>query len=131
MFVKHAEEGKITVLIVYVDDIVLTGNHEKEITHVKALLSKEFEMKDHGNLRYFLGMEVARSAGIAISQRKYVLDLLTETGMLGSKPTDTPMDANVKLGVRKDCPLADKGRYQRLVGKLRYLTHTRPTLDLL
>lgn len=124
--VKHSEEGKISVLIVYVDDIVLTGNREKEIMHVKALLSREFEMKDLGNLRYFLGMEVARSsAGIAISQRKYVLDLLTETRMLGSKPTDTPMDANVELGVRKDCPLDDKGRYQRLVGKLIYFTHIR------
>lgn len=86
-------------------------------------------MKYFGNLRYFLGMEVARSSvGIAISQMKYALDLLTESGMLGSKTMDTPMDANIKLGVKKYFPLAYKGRYQRLFEKSIYLTHTRPDI---
>ena len=72
------------ILIVYVDDIVLTGNHEEEIRRLKGLLSREFEIKDLGLLRYFLGMEVARSSkGISVSQRKYVLDLLRETSMSG------------------------------------------------
>ncbi|KZV33236.1 Cysteine-rich RLK (receptor-like protein kinase) 8 [Dorcoceras hygrometricum] len=70
-------EGKLTVIIVYVDDIVLTGNNADEMVHIKALLSKEFEMKDLGHMKYFLGMEVARSSqGISVSQRKYILDLL-------------------------------------------------------
>lgn len=70
---------------------------------VKALLSKEFEMK------YFFGMEVVRaSLGIYISQSKYVIDLLKESGMLGSKSVDTPMDANVKLEGENDSPLVDK-----------------------
>lgn len=69
-------------------------------------------------------MEVARSRkGISVSQRKYSLDLLAETGMLGCKPAETPMDSTIKLGVNPDSAPVDKGRYQRLVGKLIYVTH--------
>ena len=62
-----------------------------------------------------------------MSQRKYVLDLLQETGVSGCRPADTPMDPNVKLWEKGDTPV-DKGRYQRLVGKLIYLAHTRPDI---
>ena len=96
---------------------------------LKGLLSQEFEIKDVGHLKYFLGMEVARSSkGISISQWKYVLDLLNETGMMGCKPVDTLMDPNVKLGPRTGGTTVDKGRYQQLVGELIYLTHTRPDI---
>ncbi|RVW58055.1 Retrovirus-related Pol polyprotein from transposon RE1 [Vitis vinifera] len=91
--------------------------------------TKEFEIKDLGNLKYFLRMEIARSKkGIAVSQRKYVLDLLNETGMLGCKPAETPMDTTVKLEESDGSAPVDKGRYQRLVGKLIYLSHTRPDI---
>ena len=74
-------------------------------------------------------MEVARSRkGGVVPQCKYVLDLLKETRMLKSKSTDTPMDLIVKLGAKKDSAPVDKGRYQRLVGKLIYLSHTRPNI---
>ena len=129
LFVKHFPEGKLAILIVYVDDIILTGNHEGKIDLLKKLLTKEFEIKDLGNLKYFLGMEIVRSKkGIAVSQRKYVLDLLNETGMLGCKPAETPMDSTVKLEESDGSPPVDKGRYQRLVGKLIYLSHTRPDI---
>ncbi|RVW57066.1 Retrovirus-related Pol polyprotein from transposon TNT 1-94 [Vitis vinifera] len=97
LFVKHFPEGKLAIIIVYVDDIILTGDHEEKIDLLKKLLTKEFEIKDLGNLKYFLRMEIARSKkGIAVSQRKYVLDLLNEIGMLGCKPAETPMDTTVK-----------------------------------
>lgn len=72
-----------------------------------------------GVLKYLLEMEMTRSSiELSISQRKYVLDFLKETGMLASKPLETPMDANVKLGEdHSDLPMVDKMRYQRLVGK--------------
>ena len=130
LFLKHAPCGDMTALIVYVDDIVITGNNEGEIQKLKGFLAKEFEVKDLGNLRYFLGMEVARSKkGISVSQRKYVLDLLEETGMSDCKPAETPMDYTTKLGSIQDSPPVDKGRYQRLVGKLIYLSHTRPDIS--
>ena len=85
-----------------------------------------------GTLKYFLGMEVARSRkGILVSQQKYMLDLLKEIGMLGCKLADTPMDSNSKLGRNTDSAPVDKGRYQRLVGKLNYLSHKRPDISLL
>ena len=106
----------------YVDDIILIGDHEKELCRLKALLAKEFEIKDLENLKYLLGMEVARSKkGIVVSQRKYILALLNETKMLGSKPADIPMDSNIKLSSVEDNAPVDKGRYQKLVGKLIYL----------
>lgn len=129
MFIKHSSVGKMAVLIVYVDDIVLTGDDKEEIPRIKNVLTKEFEIKDLGNLKYFLGMEIARSKkGIFVSQRKYVLDLLKDTAMLDCKPADTPMDSTTKLGSIQDSAPIEKGRYQRLVGKLIYLSHTRPDI---
>ena len=128
LFVKH-KDGKVTVLIVYVDDMILTGDDSEEMKTLQEYLSAEFEMKDLGQLKYFLGIEVARSKqGISLSQHKYVLDLLSETGMLACKPVETPIQMNHRLGILPDQIPTDIGRYQRLVGKLIYLTHTRPDI---
>ena len=111
------------------DDIILTEDHEEEIGKLKSLFAHEFKMNDLGNLKSFLGMEITRSKmSIAVSQRKNVLDLLKETRMLGYKPTNTPMDYTTKLGIVKGSAPMDKGRYQRLVRKLIYLSHTRPDI---
>uniref|UniRef100_A0A5B6Z677 Putative polyprotein n=1 Tax=Davidia involucrata TaxID=16924 RepID=A0A5B6Z677_DAVIN len=127
LFIKRRGD-MITVLIVYVDDIVVTGNDSDEVSKLKVHLAREFEIKDLGSLRYFLGIEVARSdKGIFISQRKYVLDLLKETGMLGCKPVDSPIEVNHRL-MSGDGDLVDKERFQRLVGRLIYLAHTRPDI---
>ncbi|KAK1414103.1 hypothetical protein QVD17_29844 [Tagetes erecta] len=128
LFLKR--RGKlITCLIIYVDDMIITGNDEEEMTKLKTSLFNEFEMKDLGRLKYFLGIEVLRSKhGIFICQKKYVLDLLAETGMIDCKPVDTPMIVNQKLYMEEEAELADKGRYQRIVGKLIYLSHTRPDI---
>ena len=116
-------------MAVYVDDIIITGDDEVEIKRLKENMSKEFEVKDLGQLKYFLGIEIARSPkGIVLSQRKYVLDLLCETGMLGCRPASTPIDANHKLSAESGDPL-NKERYQRLVGRLIYLCHTRPDIS--
>jgi hypothetical protein len=82
-----------------------------------------------GSLNYFLGIEVARSKhGIFVSQRKYILDLLKETRMQGCKATNNLVEVNIKLGEGSESPLVDKGRYQRLVGRLIYLSHTHPDI---
>nr|GFC89806.1 putative reverse transcriptase, RNA-dependent DNA polymerase [Tanacetum cinerariifolium] len=115
--------------IIYVDDMVITGNDEEEIKRLKEGLFTEFKMKDLGNLKYFLGMEVLRSPkGIFIYQKKYILYLLAKIGMINCKPADTPMMINQKLFMEKKAKLADRNRYQRLVGKMIYMSHTRPDI---
>lgn len=121
--------GKLSILIVYVDDISITGDDVEEAKKMKNFLAREFEIKDLGPMKYVLRMEVARSKrGISVSQGKYTLDLLKETGFLGSKPVDTPIEANRKIGYAKGEVPVDKGRCQRLVGRLIYLSQTRPDI---
>ena len=97
VFYKQSDSGCI-LLAIYVDDIVITGSDKLGILQLKTFLQTKFQTKDLGALRYFLGIEIARGKkGIFLSQRKYVLDLLSETGMIGCKPCDTPMIPNSKL----------------------------------
>ncbi|KAJ0440582.1 putative RNA-directed DNA polymerase [Helianthus annuus] len=128
LFFKRRGE-LVTCLIIYVDDMIITGSDKEEIAQLRENLFKEFEMKDLGGLKYFLGIEVLRSQGrIFISQKKYILDLLVETGMVDCKPVDTPIIVNHNLKISEGAKPADKERYQRLVGKLIYLAHTRPDI---
>lgn len=76
-----------------------------------------------------MGIEVARSnQGIFLSQRKYVLDLLSEVGLFDCKPTDTPIIQNHKLRKHIDQVTTNNEKYQRLDGKLIHLSHTRPDI---
>jgi hypothetical protein len=114
---------------VYVDDIILAGNSLEEFDKIKTVMDSEFKIKDLGMLRYFLGIEVAHSkSGISICQRKYCLDLLKDTGLLGSKPAPTPLDSSIKLHRDNSAAYEDIAGYRRLVGKLLYLTTTRPDI---
>ena len=85
------------MLVVYVDNIVITEDDTEGINSLKKYLQKKIQTKDLGSLKYFLGIEVARSKDILLSQRKYVLNLLSEAGMLGSKSIDSRMNVNTKL----------------------------------
>nr|KYP35148.1 Retrovirus-related Pol polyprotein from transposon TNT 1-94 [Cajanus cajan] len=118
-----------TALLVYVDDIVLAGNDISEIRAITVLLDETFKIKDLGDLTYFLGLEVSRNkTGIHLSQRKYTLDILSNTGMLACSPSSTPMDNSVHLSASSGEPLVDPSAYRRLIGRLIYLTNTRPDI---
>ncbi|KAF5481752.1 hypothetical protein F2P56_002381 [Juglans regia] len=89
-------------------------------------MHNQFKIKDLGNLKYFLGLEISRSEkGIHLSQRKYTLEILEDAGMLGCKPINTPMELNHKLSHLAADPLIDITGYRRLVGRLIYLSITR------
>ncbi|XP_070667379.1 uncharacterized mitochondrial protein AtMg00810-like [Malus domestica] len=110
-------------------DMVVAGNDPEERAALQRYLSTEFEMKDLGSLKYFLGIEVSRSSsGIFLSQRKYIIHLLHKTGMSACQPIATPLEEGLKLSVDPNQVPVDKGRYQRLVGRLMYLAHIRPDL---
>ena len=95
MFYKHNKDGRITILIICVDDTILNGNDIYKMESLKPKLAIEFEIKNLSNLRCFLGIKVTRSKkGIFISQQKYVINLLKEIYMLGSKPKGVPINAN-------------------------------------
>ncbi|XP_042974640.1 uncharacterized mitochondrial protein AtMg00810-like [Carya illinoinensis] len=116
-------------LLVHVDDIIVAGNCSTTITALKSFLNSQFKIKDLGPLCYFLGLEVARSSkGIHICQRKYALDILADSRTLGSKPTKLPINQNFKLSKDSGDPISDPSSYRRLIGRLLYLTLTRPDL---
>ena len=103
----------ILLLVVYVDDIVITSIDSVSSHSLKIFLASKFHPKDLGSLKYFLGVEVSRSRrGIVLSQRKYVLDLLTKTCLIEAKPCDTPMVPNVKLNVEDGEVFVDPERYR-------------------
>jgi hypothetical protein len=123
-------QGKsFTVILLYVDDIIIIGNNDAVIRDLKHFLSTRFKIKDLGPLKYFLGVEIARSkSGISFCQRKHTLDILEDAGLLGAKPEKIPMDANVALMPTGSDPLKDPTCYRRLIGRLIYLTITRPEI---
>ncbi|CAA7013099.1 unnamed protein product [Microthlaspi erraticum] len=119
------KKGVTINLLIYVDDMILTGNSETDLQKFKDYLSSCFKMKDLGALKYFLGIEVARSKqGFYLSQRKYVLDILSETGMLGCKPASFPLEQHKKLALSESAYLVDPTPYRRLIGRFIYLAAT-------
>jgi hypothetical protein len=92
-------KGKsFTALLIYVDDILNTGNDVNAIIALKQFLHSHFRIKDLGDLKYFLGIEVSRSKkGISILQRKYTLEILKDGGFFGAKPMNFPIEQNIKL----------------------------------
>lgn len=117
------------VVIVYVDGLIMTGNHDEAYAKFKQYLSQCFHMKDLGKLKYLLGIKLAHDQeGLFICQQKYTLDILNECGMLGFKPSPFPMEANHKLVLANGPPYSNMLKHRRLIGRLIYLTITRPKL---
>ncbi|CAH9103060.1 unnamed protein product [Cuscuta epithymum] len=128
LFTYTREDIQINVLV-YVDDLIISGNNSVAISSFKAYLSTCFHMKDLGPLKYFLGIEVARSqTGLFLTQRKYALDIISEVGLLGAKPASFPIEQNHTLASATGSFLQDPEPYRRLMGRLIYLAVTRPDL---
>ncbi|XP_061336489.1 uncharacterized mitochondrial protein AtMg00810-like [Gastrolobium bilobum] len=123
-------ESYFVAILVYVDDILLASNDSAVLHTLTDSLNNKFRLKNLGALKYFLGLEVARShRGIFFSQRQYILNILQDSGSLGCKPQSTPMEANLKLSSDSGELLSDPTSYRRIIGKLLYLTITRPDLS--
>jgi hypothetical protein len=98
------KQGKsFTALLIYVDDILITGNDPVSITDIKKFLHNKFHLKDLGKLKYFLGIEISTSrTGIFISQRKYALEIIKDAGLLGAAPINTLMERGLKLSDKSE-----------------------------
>ena len=131
LFFKH-QMGLITILLVYVDDIIITGNNFAEIKRLEDHLASNFQIKHLGHLKYFLGIEFARSSeGILMTQQKYILDLLKDVKHTDCHINDTPIEVNHKLSLSDNDPKIEASSYQELIGQLLYLSHTRPDMQLM
>lgn len=127
LFVRLGIVDKLVVLI-YVDDLIITENNIDSIAQLKKNLQHQFPIKDLSPLKYFLGIEIATSSkGLFLNQRKYIADLLQDADMLHTKPAATPLDSKLKLDSSGEV-LNSPSYYQKLVGKLIYLIITRPDI---
>ncbi|XP_019089238.1 PREDICTED: uncharacterized protein LOC109128025 [Camelina sativa] len=125
----YLRKGISLRILVYVDDLIISGNSPTEIKIFKEYLSTCFHMKDLGFLKYLLGLEVSQnSSDIYLCQRKYASEIVMDAGLLGCKPGGSPMEQDHTLGLTTGPLLDDPACYRRLVGRLLYLLATRPDL---
>jgi hypothetical protein len=122
--------GSIQIyMLVYVDDIIITGTHPTVISNIITKLQSEFPLKDLGPLSYFLGIQVTRDAtGLHLCQTKYITELLHKTNMSGAKPSKSPCTSGSKLSRLDGEALTDPTSYRQVVGALQYCTLTRPEI---
>ena len=130
-FLFHAgSKDSFVAVLMNVDDIIVANKSPLVINQVQHTLQGLFKLKVIGDLRYFLGLEIAQSSrGIFISQRHYTLSLLKDTGFSDCKPATLPMDPNLKLNSIGGEPLADNSQYRHLIGCLVYLTISHPDIS--
>ena len=122
--------NELLVVVVYVDDLLVTGTSLKLIDVFKQEMATKFEMSDLGMLTYYLGIEVIQKEdGIVLKQDRYARRILEETGMASCNPTHIPMEMNSKFSKAVDERSVDEKEYRRSIGCLRYLIHTRPDLS--
>lgn len=121
----------IVYLLVYVDDIIITGSSPAIISGLVNQLNSVFTLKQLGDLDYFLGIEVQKQpdGSLLLSQGKYIRDLLAKVNMLDAKPISTPMVAGLKLAKTGSTFVTDISFYRSVVGSLQYATITRPELS--
>ncbi|KAM6582190.1 hypothetical protein CsatB_009192 [Cannabis sativa] len=118
------------MLLIYVDDIIITRNSSKELNLFIIKLNKTFSLKDLGPLNYFLGIEVFRdNTGIYLSQGKYIAELLQKVELTNLKPSPMPMVAGKPLSLSDGEPLNSPTAYRSIIGALQYLSHTRPDIS--
>ncbi|KAJ0474222.1 putative RNA-directed DNA polymerase [Helianthus annuus] len=123
------KDAHIMYLLVYVDDLILTGNDDEILRSFISHLHREFAIKDLGRLNYFLGLEVVHTdTGLFLTQAKYAKDILLRAKLYDSKPVHTPLAPHESFSA-SGVPYSDPTLYRSLVGALQYLTITRPDLS--
>lgn len=136
LYMKHTNSGNTYVLL-YVDDLLIFGNNENEISDLKSLLNSEFKMKDLGLVSNFLGIQVEqclKNKVTKLSQKHYLESVLHNFGMYNCKTMSTPMDLNFNVKIlEENCnSVIDKNienKCRKIIGKLSYAAlGTRPDI---
>ncbi|XP_068323099.1 uncharacterized mitochondrial protein AtMg00810-like [Pyrus communis] len=128
LFIQQSSKGTV-LLLLYVDDVILTGSSSTLINQVITALTAEFEMKDLGLLHYFLGLQISyTSEGLFVSQTKYINELVDKVDLQDSKPCATPCLPYHRLLKDDGKPYHSPAQYRSIVGALQYLTFTRPDI---
>ena len=129
LFVFH--DGSILAYcLVYVDDLILTGNNSTFVASIIDQLGQKFSLKDLGPLHFFLGVEVIPTKeGLFLTQHKYIRDMLSKTSMDGAKDVTTPLTTSVSLKLADGSSSVDSTEYRRVIGALQYLPLTRPDIS--
>uniref|UniRef100_A0A3Q7I2R0 Reverse transcriptase Ty1/copia-type domain-containing protein n=1 Tax=Solanum lycopersicum TaxID=4081 RepID=A0A3Q7I2R0_SOLLC len=121
--------GDTMFVLVYVDDIIVTRSNTFSVDQVIVSLASQFSIKYLGNLHYFLDVKVLRSSdGLILNQSNYVNEILNDKLMTDCKSVHTPMSASELLTLFDGTHLTDATRYLRVLGKLQYLSFTRPDM---
>jgi histone deacetylase 1/2 len=129
LFIYHAS-GVITYFLVYVDDLLITGNNNKFLDQFIASLSQKFSLKNMGAPHYFLGIElIPTPSGMLLSQHKHIRDVLQRFDMEGAKPAPTPLSTTATLQLHDGTPSTDATAYRKIIGALQYLNLTRPDIS--
>ncbi|PNX94499.1 retrovirus-related Pol polyprotein from transposon TNT 1-94, partial [Trifolium pratense] len=126
----HHQQGACTYVLIYVDDILITGSAPHLIQDVIHKLNIQFALKQLGEVDYFLGIEVHHmpSGGLLLNQSKYIRDLLSRTNMDNCKPIGSPMVSTCRLSKFGTDAMTDPSLYRSTVGALQYATLTRPDI---
>lgn len=123
-------ENSLVIVVVYVDDILITGDDDDEISSLKGFLDDQFRIKDLGQISFFLGLEFNYvNNGMIIHQSKYIKDLLDEYYMTEYTCVTTPLPHKLRLVPVMENSLEDPIVYRQRIGKLNFLVHTRPDLS--
>ncbi|BBH04952.1 P-loop containing nucleoside triphosphate hydrolases superfamily protein, partial [Prunus dulcis] len=126
----HQSASHTIFLLLYVDDIMVTGTDSTHLQQFISLLGGHFDIKDLGPLSYFLGLQVLHKDGtVHINQFKYAYDILQKANLLNSKPASTTLATKVLLSVSDGALISNPTEYRKLVGSLQYLTLTRPDIS--
>ncbi|KAJ3705170.1 hypothetical protein LUZ61_008875 [Rhynchospora tenuis] len=129
LFIGQHNNNRLFILV-YVDDILVTGNSLQMVTQCIQQLQQQFAVKDLGDLSFFLGMEATTTdTGMLLTQTKYITDLLHKTKMLSSKPCTTPIATHITLSKKDGDPFSEPHLYRSVVGALQYATLTRPDIS--
>nr|KYP60202.1 hypothetical protein KK1_015653 [Cajanus cajan] len=130
LFVRFSKTTTLMILI-YVNDIIITGSSKEEIRSVISFFHDMFSLKDLGSLHYFLGVEVTntKKGNLLLTQTKYLKEILYKASMSDSMPQPTPMLANLKSIENETTSVPDPSYDRSIVGALQYLTITQPDIS--